>query len=41
MNFKIMKLNMMRKKPLNLDDFAEYEQQIFERIRERKGIRES
>ena len=30
LNFKILKLNMMRKQPLNLDDFPEYEQRSFE-----------
>ena len=31
LNFKIMKLNMLRKKPLQLEDFPEYEQKIYER----------
>jgi hypothetical protein len=30
LNFKIMKLNMLRKKPLQLEDFPEYEQKIYE-----------
>ncbi len=29
LNFKILKLNMMRKRSLNLDDFPEYEEKIF------------
>lgn len=31
LNFKILKLNMTRKRPLNLDDFPEYEEMILER----------
>jgi DnaJ homologue, subfamily C, member 28, conserved domain len=31
MNFKIMKLNMIRKRPLNIEDFPEYEDKVYER----------
>ncbi|HAM49788.1 MAG TPA: DUF1992 domain-containing protein [Nitrospiraceae bacterium] len=31
MNFMILRLNMMRKRPLNLQDFPEYEEKIFDR----------
>ena len=31
LNFRIMKLNMLRKKPLQLEDFPEYEQKVYER----------
>lgn len=32
LNFKLMKLNMMRKRPFNLEDFPEYEQRIVKKI---------
>ena len=32
LNFKIMKLNMMRKKPVNLEDFPEYEEKIVRKM---------
>lgn len=32
LNFKILKLNMLRKKTLAIEDFPEYEQRIFEKI---------
>jgi hypothetical protein len=32
LNFKLMKLNMMRKKPLRLEDFPEYEDKILEKF---------
>ena len=31
LNFKIMKFNMSRVKPLNLEEFPEYEQRLFEK----------
>jgi hypothetical protein len=31
LNFKIMKFNMSREKPLNLEEFPEYEQRLFEK----------
>jgi hypothetical protein len=31
LNYKLMKLNMTRKVPLNLDDFRAYERKIFEK----------
>jgi hypothetical protein len=31
MNFKIMKLNMIMKRPLNIEDFPEYEDKVYER----------
>jgi hypothetical protein len=31
LNYKLMKLNMTRKVPLNLDDFQAYERKIFEK----------
>jgi hypothetical protein len=31
LNYKILKLNTMRKRPLNLDDFPAYEERIFEK----------
>ncbi len=31
LNFKIMKFNMMRERPLNLEEFPEYEQKFFEK----------
>lgn len=31
LNFKIMKFNMMRERPLNLEEFPEYEQKLFEK----------
>ncbi len=36
LNFKLLKLNMTRKKPLNLEDFAEYEGKILDRFLENK-----
>ncbi len=32
LNYKIIKLNMTRKKPLNLEEFPEYENRIMEKI---------
>lgn len=32
LNFKIMEFNMMRKKPLLLEDFPAYEQRVFEKF---------
>jgi hypothetical protein len=32
LNFKIMNLNMMRKRPLNLEGFPEYENKIMEKM---------
>ncbi len=32
LNFRLIELNMMRKKPLHLEDFPEYEQRFFERL---------
>ncbi|MCL0068226.1 DUF1992 domain-containing protein [Thermodesulfovibrionales bacterium] len=32
LNFKILRLNMLRKSPLSIEDFPRYEQQIFEKI---------
>jgi hypothetical protein len=32
LNFKIIHFNMLRKKPLNISDFPEYENKIFEKI---------
>jgi hypothetical protein len=32
LNFKIIKLNMIRKRPLNLEEFPEYEQRIIEKF---------
>ncbi len=32
LNFKIMKLNMMRNKPLNLEDFPIYEEKVFQKM---------
>jgi hypothetical protein len=32
LNFKLLKLNMTRKKPLNIEDFAEYEGKILDRF---------
>lgn len=32
LNFKIMKLNMMRNKPLNLEGFPLYEEKLFQKI---------
>ncbi|MEW5746705.1 MAG: DnaJ family domain-containing protein [Nitrospirota bacterium] len=31
LNFKIMKLNLLRKRPLNLEDFPSYEQKLFDK----------
>jgi len=36
LNFKLMKLGEMRKRPLNLEDFPLYEQKIYERKLEEK-----
>jgi hypothetical protein len=33
LNFKIMKFNMMRERSLSLEQFPEYEQALFEKIR--------
>jgi hypothetical protein len=32
LNFKIMKFNMMRVKPINLEQFPDYEQRLFEKV---------
>lgn len=32
LNFKLLKLNMMRKVPLNIEDFPEYEERIIEKL---------
>ena len=32
LNFKLLKLNMLRKKPLYLDDFPEYEEKFYKRM---------
>jgi hypothetical protein len=32
MDFKIMQFNMLRKRPLSLDGFPEYEQRFFEKL---------
>jgi hypothetical protein len=32
LNFKLLKLNMMRKKPLDLGDFPEYEGKIIDKV---------
>ena len=32
LNFKLLKLNLMRKKPLNLEDFPEYESKFLDKI---------
>lgn len=32
LDFKLLKLSMMRKRPLNLDEFPEYREQIVERL---------
>lgn len=32
LNFKLLKLNMMRKVPLNIEDFPEYEDRIIEKL---------
>ena len=32
LNFKILKLNVMRKRPFDLDDFPEYRERLVERI---------
>ncbi|MEW6213818.1 MAG: DnaJ family domain-containing protein [Nitrospirota bacterium] len=32
LNFKLLKLNMMRKKPLDLEDFPEYEGKIVDKL---------
>ncbi len=37
LNFKLLKLNTMRKKPFYLDDFPEYEEKILDRFIERPG----
>ncbi len=34
LNFKIMKFNMMREKPLSLEQFPEYEQTLFDKARD-------
>lgn len=31
LSFKVMRFNMMRQRPLSLEDFPEYEQKLFER----------
>ena len=33
LNFRLMKLSMMKKRPLNLEDFPEYEQKLYERYK--------
>jgi hypothetical protein len=32
LNFKLLEFNMMRKRPLTLEDFPEYEQRVFEKF---------
>jgi hypothetical protein len=32
LDFKLLKLNMMRKRPLNLDDFPAYRDKIIDRL---------
>lgn len=32
LNFKLLKLNMIRKRPVNLENFPEYEERIFEKL---------
>ena len=32
LNFKLLKLNMLRKKPLYLDDFPEYEEKFYKKM---------
>ncbi|KAF0217889.1 MAG: hypothetical protein FD174_3152 [Geobacteraceae bacterium] len=32
LNFKLLKLNMLRKRPFNLDDFPEYQARIVEKV---------
>ena len=32
LDFKLLKLNMMRKRPLNLDDFPPYRDKIIDRL---------
>ncbi|MEW6162384.1 MAG: DnaJ family domain-containing protein [Nitrospirota bacterium] len=32
LNFKLLKLNMMRKKPFNFEDFPEYEGKVIDRL---------
>ena len=34
LNFKIMKFNMMREKPLSFEQFPEYEQALFDKARD-------
>lgn len=35
LNFKILKLNLLRKKPFNIEDFPEYEDKIIDKIIEK------
>lgn len=35
LNFKILKLNLLRKKPFNIEDFPEYEGKIIDKIIEK------
>jgi len=37
LNFKIMKLNMLRKKPLNFEDFPLYEEKLFQKTIEQSN----
>ncbi|MFZ6017279.1 MAG: DnaJ family domain-containing protein [Nitrospirota bacterium] len=32
LNFKLLKLNIIRKKPFNLEDFPEYEEKVIDRL---------
>lgn len=40
LNFKLLKLNTIRKTPFYLDDFPEYEEKLLQRIIEKKDARE-
>jgi hypothetical protein len=37
LNFRLMKLSMMKKRPLSLEAFPEYEEKLFERYTEKKS----
>ncbi|MEW6570147.1 MAG: DnaJ family domain-containing protein [Nitrospirota bacterium] len=39
LNFKLLKLNLTRKRPLNLEDFPEYEGTLIDRFTETKGLK--
>ncbi|MBI5188610.1 MAG: DUF1992 domain-containing protein [Nitrospirae bacterium] len=32
LNFKLLKLNIIRKKPFNLEDFSEYEEKVIDKL---------